>query len=179
MPDTPPRPPLRIPPRPPLPAPARRPWASVPVLVLVGYLVLLAVIAFWPTPVDAGVAPLIDALSRRLPVITRPRIEFAANVALFVPFGVLLPLILRRSLELVLPIALVATVTIECGQALLLSHRVPSVLDIIANTTGASVGMLGLALWRRFRRRRAPVSGDGNGGTPASPAARTPPAGAS
>lgn len=94
----------------------------------------------------------IDAVSRRLPAITRPRVEFAANVALFVPFGVLLPLILRRSLELVLPIALVATVTIECGQALLLSHRVPSVLDIVANVTGASIGMLVLALWRRMRR---------------------------
>ena len=64
----------------------------------------------------------------------------------------LLPLILRRSPELVLPIALVATVTIECGQALLLSHRVPSVLDIVANVTGASIGMLVLALWRRMRR---------------------------
>ncbi|MCO7203614.1 VanZ family protein [Microbacterium sp. CnD16-F] len=152
MPDTPPPLPPGTPPRPPLPARARRPPASVPVLVLAGYLLLLAVIAFWPTPVDAGIAPLIDVLSRRLPAITRPRVEFAANVALFVPFGVLLPLILRRSLELVLPIALVATVTIECGQALLLSHRVPSVLDIVANVTGASIGMLVLALWRRMRR---------------------------
>ncbi|MFI8632462.1 VanZ family protein [Microbacterium sp. NPDC077663] len=154
MPDTPPRPPLPqgTPPRPPLPAPGRRTRASVPALVLAGYVLALALIAFWPTPVDADVAPLIDALSRRLPAITRPRVEFAANVALFVPFGVLLPLILRRSLELVLPIAIVATVTIECMQALALAQRVPSVLDIIANVTGASVGMLGLALWRRARR---------------------------
>jgi len=123
------------------------------VLVLAGYLLALAVIAFWPTPVDAGVAPVIDALSRRLPAITRPRVEFAANVALFVPFGVLLPLILRGAKELVLPIALVATVTIECTQALVLQARVPSVLDIVANVTGASVGMLGLAVWQRVRRR--------------------------
>lgn len=151
MPDT---PPPRIPPRPPLPlpAPARRPSASVPTLVLGGYLLVLALIAFWPTPVDADVAPLIDALSRRLPAITRPRVEFAANIVLFVPFGVLLPLILRRARELVLPIALVATVTIECAQGLLLDARVPSVLDIIANLTGAAVGMLGLELWRRVRR---------------------------
>jgi glycopeptide antibiotics resistance protein len=119
------------------------------VLTLWVYVLVLALIAFWPTPVDAGVAPLLDALSRRLPVITRARVEFAANIALFVPFGVLLPLILRGARDLVLPLALVATVTIECTQALLLDARVPSVLDIIANLTGAGVGMLGLELWRR------------------------------
>ena len=146
-------PPPRIPPKPPLPPKHGRPSTTAPVLVLAGYLLALAVIAFWPTPVDAGVAPVIDALSRRLPAITRPRVEFAANVALFVPFGVLLPLILRGAKELVLPIALVATVTIECTQALVLQARVPSVLDIVANVTGASVGMLGLAVWQRVRRR--------------------------
>lgn len=154
MPDAPPRPPLpaQTPPRPPLPVRARRPRASAPVLVLAGYVVALALIAFWPTPVDAGVAPLIDALSRRVPVITGSRVEFAANVALFVPLGVLLPSILRGSRDLVLPIALVATVTIECTQALLLDARVPSVLDVVANLTGASVGMLAVAAWRRVRR---------------------------
>lgn len=146
-------PPPQIPPKPPLPPKHRRASTTAPVLVLAGYLLALAVIAFWPTPVDAGVAPVIDALSRRLPAITRPRAEFAANVALFVPFGVLLPLILRSAKELVLPIALVATVTIECTQALVLQARVPSVLDIVANVTGASVGMLGLAVWQRVRRR--------------------------
>ncbi|MCM3697182.1 VanZ family protein [Microbacterium oleivorans] len=155
MPETPPRPPLppRVPPRPPLPRRRLRPPASVPALVLTGYVAVLALIAFWPTPVDAGVAPLLDALSRRLPAITRPRVEFVANVALFVPFGVLLPLLLRRSLELVLPIAIVATVAIECMQALVLAQRVPSVLDIVANVTGACVGMLGLAVWRLFQSR--------------------------
>lgn len=144
--------PQQVPPRPPMPAPARRRVASVPVMVLTGYLVVLALIAFWPTPVDAGVAPLLEALSRRLPALTYHRVEFTANVALFVPFGVLLPLIVR-SRDLVLPIAIVATVTIECGQAAFLTARVPSVLDIIANTAGACVGMLGLEIWRRFRRR--------------------------
>ncbi|MDT0185720.1 VanZ family protein [Microbacterium oleivorans] len=154
MPNVPPPIPQEIPPRPPLPgsAAARRRPASVPLMVLGGYVVALAVIAFWPTPVDAGVAPLLEALSRRLPALSYPRVEFAANVGLFVPFGVLLPMILR-SRELVLPIAIVATVAIECGQAAFLTERFPSVLDIIANTTGACVGMLGLELWRRIRRR--------------------------
>lgn len=144
----------QIPPRPPLPAPtsARRRPASVPLLVLGGYIVALGAIAFWPTPVDAGVSPLLEALSRRLPALSYHRVEFAANIALFVPFGVLLPMILR-SRELVLPIAIVATVAIECGQAAFLTERFPSVLDIVANATGACVGMLGLELWRRFRRR--------------------------
>ena len=74
-------------------------------------------------------------------MLTYPRIEFSANILLFVPLGVLLMLILRRR-YLILPIAIVVTVAIECSQALLLDKRTPSVLDIIANTAGACLGML-------------------------------------
>ncbi len=144
--------PRGMPQRPPLPSGAiGRRRRVAPGALLGGYVAVLVAIALWPTPVDAEVASLIDALSRRLPVITRQRVEFAANVLLFVPFGLLLPSVLRGARDLVLPVALVATVTIECVQAAFLDARVPSVLDVIANLTGAAVGILVVAAVRRRR----------------------------
>lgn len=99
-------------------------------------------IALWPVPVDSGAAPLVRAITKAFPVLSYDRIEFGANVLLFVPLGLLLSFIMRRERWLVLPIAFVATVTIESTQAVLLSARTPSVLDIIANTAGACVGMM-------------------------------------
>ena len=87
-------------------------------------------------------------------MLTYPRIEFSANILLFVPLGVLLMLILRRR-YLILPIAIVVTVAIECAQGLLLDKRTPSVLDIIANTAGACIGMLIVAVVESMRRARA------------------------
>ena len=147
---------IEVPPRPPDP---RAPTDRMPQLLLLAYLVALALTAFWPTPVDAGLAPLIDALTRRFPVVTYARVEFAANIALFVPIGVLLPMMMPRTL--VLPVALVATVAIESTQALLLDTRVPSVLDIIANTTGACVGLLALEAVRAVPARRRATPGSG------------------
>ncbi|GAB2698687.1 VanZ family protein [Microbacterium marinum] len=140
--------PTEIAPRPPDP---RARADRMPQLLLLAYLVALALTAFWPTPVDAGLAPLLETVTRHFPVVTHARVEFAANIALFLPIGVLLPLMMPRTL--VLPVALVATVAIESTQALLLDARVPSVLDIIANTTGACLGLLILEAFRARRRR--------------------------
>lgn len=155
--------PPQVPPRPPLPVadtptPAHAsPGAVVVRVVLAGYTVALALIAFWPTPVDAGLARLLAALTRRLPVLTYERIEFLANIAMFVPLGVLLAIVLVRSRALVLPIVFVTTFLIECVQALLLPERTPSVMDIVANTAGGCMGLLAVAaaetLGRLGRRR--------------------------
>ena len=119
---------------------------------LAGYLFALTLIAFWPSPVDSGAGPVIDLITRIIPVLTYARIEFGANILLFVPLGVLLTLILRDR-ALVLPIVIVLTLTIESGQGVLLDRRTPSELDIIANTAGACIGLLGVAAWRSWRRR--------------------------
>ena len=157
-----PSPPLYIPPRPPLPT-ARslseahpRPASAEPERAnprlprltrdprayLLAYALLLTGIAFWPVPVDQGAGPLLRLITRAIPALTYERIEFAANILLFVPLGLLLTLILTRNRWLVLPVAFLATVTIECVQAVLLDARTPSVLDIIANTAGACIGIL-------------------------------------
>jgi VanZ family protein len=127
--------------------PARRGRAGrvVARVLLTLYAVALALIAVWPTPVDAPAAPLLGRLIRVIPWLTYNRIEFGANILLFVPLGLLLALILTHR-YLILPIALVTTVTIESVQAILLSLRTPSVMDILANTTGACLGLLLVAL---------------------------------
>ena len=128
---------------------------SVARVVLTLYGISLAMIALWPVPVDQGAAGFVRRVGRVLPILTYPRIEFSANILLFVPLGVLLMLILRRR-YLILPIAIAVTVAIECSQGLLLDKRTPSVLDIIANTAGACLGMLIVAAVESWRGRDRP-----------------------
>ena len=120
---------------------------------LVAYVVALTLIALWPTPVDRGAAGMLAAITRGVPWLTYDVIETAANVVLFIPFGALLTLVRPRSASpwRVLGIALAATLAIELAQAVLLPERTPSVRDVVANLSGAAIGLLGV-LW--FRRRR-------------------------
>ncbi|GAA5035623.1 VanZ family protein [Microbacterium fluvii] len=122
--------------------------------VLVAYLTALALIAFWPVPVDRDAAGLVHAILRAIPGLSYPALEFTANIVLFVPFGVLLTLAAPHRRGLVMPIALATTLVIETGQALLLVQRTPSVLDIIANVTGAAIGLGAVVLVERLRARR-------------------------
>ena len=165
---------IAVPPRPPLP-PDRRPSQespappthdapatvsaaprerSIAAWILGAYLVALTLIAFWPSPVDAGAGPLIRLITRVVPMLTYARLEFGANILLFVPLGVLLTLILRDR-ALVLPIAIVLTLAIESVQGVLLDRRTPSELDMVANTAGACIGLLAVAAWQWWRRRPA------------------------
>ncbi len=120
-------------------------------LWLGAYAVALALIAFWPVPVDSGAGPFLRAITAAVPWLTYDLIEFSANVLLFVPLGALLALVIPRRRMLVLPVALVSTIIIETGQALLLSARTPSLRDIVANFSGAAVGLL--IVWLLERRR--------------------------
>ncbi|WP_404431336.1 VanZ family protein [Microbacterium lacus] len=157
-----------IPPKPPLPAHGVAARASahtatghtsgqtmrVARLVLTIYASALALIAIWPMPVDGGAGPLLRGITRVFPFLTYARIEFGANILLFVPLGALLALLLTRR-YLIMPIALVATVSIESMQALMLERRTPSVMDILANLAGACIGLLivaGIEWWRRRRQ---------------------------
>ena len=77
-------------------------------LAAAGYLVALALIAAWPSPVDAPVnaqlMAFFDALHRRgVPqIIGYNLLEFAANVVLFIPCGLLLAHLLRSWVPAVL-----------------------------------------------------------------------------
>ncbi|MGH3704190.1 MAG: VanZ family protein [Agromyces sp.] len=129
-------------------------WLLPPYLVLVGLIVFLPApeagritgIVGWAADVLAGLGA-----SREISAIV---LEFLANIALFVPFGVLVarafPAV--RWWKVVLAGAL-TSIGIEAVQ-LALPTRFPTVSDIVANTIGTAVG-LGLTLWwSRARRRR-------------------------
>ena len=127
------------------------PWSRNPRvlrIVLGAYAVLLAVVGFFPSPVDRPVdAPLSRIIQwceqHGLGFITYGRVEFGANIALFVPLGMLIALLFgpRRWWRAAV-ICFVATVIIELGQGALLPQRVASIGDVIANTIGGILGTL-------------------------------------
>lgn len=124
---------------------------------MVVYGVALALIGFWPQPVDSGAGWLLRRITRLFPLLTYERIEFGSNILLFVPLGVGLAMLLTRSRYLIIPVALLASLTIESVQAVYIAARTPSVYDIIANVSGAALGLVAVAVfevWRRSRQRR-------------------------
>ncbi|MEE6388423.1 MULTISPECIES: VanZ family protein [Microbacterium] len=70
------------------------------------------------------------------------RLEILANVVVFVPVGILAFLLLPRRLwPLSLLIGPALSVAIETAQAVALPHRAATAGDVLANSTGASVGV--------------------------------------
>lgn len=119
------------------------------VVVAVVYLVALAAIAFWPTPVDQGVDVLNSWPVRLLESafgIPRPTgydvVQTSANVVLFVPLGWLAVALTRLRWWQVAAAGFVLSSGIELGQAWVRPERFATVSDVVANTSGAAVGAL-------------------------------------
>ncbi|MFS0712966.1 VanZ family protein [Microbacterium sp. 2P01SA-2] len=125
--------------------------------LLIVYVVVLALIAFWPTPVDRDAGPILRAITSAVPWLTYARIEFAANIALFVPFGWCAALGWPRWQAYVIPAGLVISLAIEAAQGVLLAERTASVWDVVANTLGAAAGWLIARRWTVGRDQ--PASG--------------------
>ncbi len=156
-------------PRPTLPAdPALRRVRLVAICLLVAFCLAIAVITFWPGPPapDAQRALrtyLQHAHRHGLPRwITFGRVEFSANVVMFLPIGLFGALSLARARWLVAPAAALASVMIELLQAARLPDRVGTPRDVIANTIGALLGyaiasLIVVGVTRRQRRQAAAV----------------------
>ena len=91
------------------------------------------------------IAPFEDVILRHSDYVR----QIVLNIALFVPFGVLLPLCRsccgkRCSFWCCLLLTLALSVGIEVVQPLLHAFRSSDITDVITNTTG---GVLGYALW--------------------------------
>lgn len=132
-------------------------WHLAAIVLLCAYGLALVLIAFWPTPVDQGVGPLLRTITRAFPWLTYDVIEFTANILLFVPLGALLAVILRAERPLVLPVILATTLLVEGGQ-LLLPERTATLRDVVANTLG---GLMGWGIVE-LRRRRRPMPPHGS-----------------
>lgn len=87
--------------------------------------------------------------------ITYQRVEFTANVFMFIPIGTFFLLLFGRRLWFVAVAAGIAlTMAIETVQ-LFLPNRVSDISDIIANSSGATIGVItGLILTAASARRR-------------------------
>lgn len=132
-------------------------------LLLLAYLLVPLALTLGPTPVEelrsfgrvlrAAASVLTDG---RAAVSTREA-EALANVVMFLPLGLLLPLALPRAyLSLLLACAAAASLAIEVTQYLVLPDRVPALLDVVMNTAGAAAGLvLGGDSRRVLRRGRA------------------------
>ena len=138
-------------------------------LLLVLYLAALACVGFWPTPVERPAAGLLRSVLRFLqeqPLtagIRAGHVEVAANVALFVPLGVLVAMLLpARRWWMAAAAGLLGSAAIEVVQFLALDQRQGSLRDIASNTAGALVGALAVIWVRRLgsKTSKTPVSGD-------------------
>ena len=141
---------------------SRAPKRPIVLALLATYLVVAALIAFWPTPVDQGAAPLLNSLITKLHHHGMPtwlgydQLEFAANVVFFIPLGLLLTVLFGRDRWwLAVLIALGASVCIEFIQQEVLAARFSSIADVAANGLGALIGAF-LAAWAMGRRKRRP-----------------------
>lgn len=92
--------------------------------------------------------------------ITFNLLEFSANVALFIPFGIFFVLLLgRRRWWLAILLGVATTVTIELAQ-LVIPNRVSDPRDLLANSIGAIAGtLLALVLTASKARRMRQVRG--------------------
>jgi VanZ family protein len=115
------------------------------VFLLLLYGVGLAAIVLWPTTVSSSFADLLEGLNDAVPNSVG-LVEFAANVALFVPIGLFSGLGPKPRYRIGLAGGAAISISAELVQAALLPQRVASVLDVVANVAGVSVGLVWAAL---------------------------------
>ena len=112
------------------------------------YLLVVAFIVF--SPADDSGTGFLDRLGELLGEPAYVALEFTANIAMFVPFGVLVRVAFARlPWWAVLLLGFATTVTIELVQTTLPS-RYSTLSDVIANTLGTAAGLL--VVWLLSRR---------------------------
>ena len=118
----------------------------------VGYLVALGYLVWEPDASTPG--GVVVVLARVLHRVGVPGatdvVEVGLNVVLFVPLSLLGAFLLDRwRLSSWLLVGLGLTLVIEGAQRAFLAGRTPSLRDVLANTTGALLGLLLARLLRR------------------------------
>ena len=114
------------------------------------FLIILAFIGFWPSPVDEPVQGELSAVLELLHSHGIPGwfnyvfVEASANVVLFVPVGIAATLAFPdKRWWRIAALGLLVSGCMEFGQQVFLSSRFASPLDLVTNTAG---GVLGIAL---------------------------------
>ncbi|MFC8522006.1 VanZ family protein [Pseudarthrobacter sp. NPDC057230] len=125
-------------------------------------LIPLALIAFWPSPVDQPVSGQLTAALHFLHRHGVPGwfnykfLEAAANVVLFVPLGFVGRLAFpNKRWWQIGAFGLLVSGCIELGQLMFLHERFASSSDIVTNTLGAVIGALVAGLSAQAQERPA------------------------
>jgi glycopeptide antibiotics resistance protein len=115
----------------------------------------------WPAPIDQGfngsINRFLDVLHRNgvPPWFGYNKLEFSANILMFLPLGFLVAMILPAHFWwFALVICPALSVTIELTQGALLAARFATVSDVIANSIGALIGILFAIILRALFYRR-------------------------
>lgn len=141
----------------------RKLWRAL----LVAMLVPLALVGFWPSPIDQPVQGQLAGLLKFLHARGVPGwfnyqfVEASANVVLFIPLGAAasLAFVEKRWWQIAASWLTVSGV-MELGQFLFLHNRVASPLDLVTNTVGAVIGVLvAAAALKRVQASRMPAEG--------------------
>ena len=141
----------------------RRLWRGI----LAAMSIPLALIAFWPSPVDGPVQGELASILSFLHTHGIPRwfnykfVEAAANVALFIPLGVVASLAFaEKRWWKIGAFGLIVSGCMELGQLLFLHNRFASLQDIVTNTGGAVIGaLLAIAALKKLQARRPSAAG--------------------
>ena len=136
----------------------RNPWLIV---AAAAYASALVVVLLWPTHVDGEggfirFEPILDVLSALgIPAwASYPWVEFAANMALFLPLGILWVVAARaprfRRIATATVLAAAISIGAEALQHLIVPDRTTDARDVVANVSGAALGALAvIAVARR------------------------------
>ena len=124
---------------------------------------LLALIVLVPASSDLSSNPLVLRAIRALHRLGAPdwvtfnSIEFGANIALFVPVGMIVVLLAgARRWWLGVLVGGLASIAIEAAQMIFVTSRVASARDVLANTAGSFIGaLLAAVLLAAMGARRA------------------------
>lgn len=126
--------------------------AAIAIVLLLACLGVVLLATTSPTPLDQGYESSIDKF---LAVLHRNgvpdwfdyrELEFTANVAMFVPLGLLLGLALGRVMWLGILLLPALSAGIEWFQATFLSARIATLQDVVANSIGGWIGLLCAAI---------------------------------
>jgi glycopeptide antibiotics resistance protein len=130
-----------------LPPPRRltRGWA---IALGIPFIVALAALTLTPSRVEQSMPNLLDlvlTMAHRLgwESLDFTRLEVLANVLVFIPLGILAFVLLpRRIWPLALFVGPALSLAIEAAQRIALPHRAPTVADVLANSAGATIGVV-------------------------------------
>jgi len=127
-------------------------WLAAVLLGLYSYVVVMLTLG------DTSAVSRAFGITDRFYAMTEPE----ANVALFVPAGALLAVVLLRPV-LALAMCLVGSAAIEWTQLAHLTTRVPDANDLVHNSLGGLIGVVAAApaVWLLRRSSHRPVRSDG------------------